>query len=366
MKISTTFVALISVLFAGLVDAQPVINRSHLYVPGKHVFAQNAANPAGNGSSGSNVTWDFSGLVPEDGIGNIYIGHADTTLFHSDFPGSNVAATASFGGFSYYNYLHVNNDGIEYLGDIIPGVTITTYSNAEQIVVFPLTMNTAWQDDFSYALDFFVSPIRTTAEGSLSALVDGFGTLVLPHTTFNDVLRLRTVTITADTTNLGLGISERVVTRDTSYVWLSPSYHGPLCASSYTHLTRTVYLMDVDTTIVDMETEEFRSFSFDPMSGETSSVPRDIAPGKYDLRISPNPFVQSIDLTFTSERSGLVRFALQDMYGRVVYAQMLQCHAGSNAQHISLPAMPAGVYLALLETPDGADVQKLIGTGNHR
>jgi hypothetical protein len=188
--------------------------------------------------------------------------------------------------------------------------------------------------------------------------VDGYGTLMLPQSTFDDVLRVRIIAEATDTSAIGNGLSERNFIHDTTFVWLSPSYHGPLCThvSSVTMRRTTLTIGD---TIVIPETLEYHGFSFDPMAEPSSSI-GDVSVGLHALHISPNPFGEIIHLEFVSDQSQEMLLSLRDLHGRILHHEALTAVNGENAVQVTLPPMPSGTYVALLSSRDGVDMQKLI------
>jgi hypothetical protein len=249
---------------------------------------------------------------------------------------------------------------------VIPGFTIgiSTYSNPATLLEFPLTYQTQWTDVFEYELNF--QGLTTyMAEGDTKGEVDGYGTLVLPQGTFEDVLRVKEISFTTDTASLGFGIYERSYIYDTLYFWLSPTHPGPLCSYNRNY-ERSVYsLISGDTVMIEEEIEESETFSFDPMV-EPTSASHDITIGEFGMQVSPNPFGSVLDLSFKMENPDAMEFTLQNVNGTAVFHHKLSAQAGENAIRISLPELTPGIYVAVLRSSSGGDVQKLIGIGGSR
>ncbi|HLF63533.1 MAG TPA: T9SS type A sorting domain-containing protein [Saprospiraceae bacterium] len=353
------FLTLISIT-----TAQPTIFRENFFAPGDEIFILDSDVIPDPGMSGENRTWDFSTIPVGKDVIRIGIANADTTQYFADFPNSNIAEVSTFDGGQNIEYDRVTNSIFELLGSVTPGVATLTYSNPLTYLEFPFTYSSQWQDTYANTFDFIINPITITTEGMVNTLIDGYGTLILPHATFNDVLRLKVIDESTDTTDLGQGLSEKNVNHDTSYYWVSPSYHGPLCAYSRTVSERTVYLTTKDTVIADHETNESTSFSFDPMSG--GSAVRDVQSGKFALYVSPNPFERTLSMEFTVDQSSEMQLILQDLGGNIVFQQTVSAQAGANEVVLNLPEIPSGAYIALLQSAKGADVQKLIRIGGTR
>lgn len=352
--ISTT----LFVTLAVILSAQPTITRGDLFGPGDEIFSVDVTIVPDAGPSGENVVWDFSSVQPDIEVFGQLAVLADTTPYFADYPQSNIALYTEALGTQVYQYSLVDNSAVQQMGSVIAGFTQEIFQDPATYITFPCTYNSQWDDDFAFTITFDVNPIVTTGEGSLEAVVDAYGTLILPHATFNDVLRIRIVENSSDSTDLGLGFAERNVNLDTSYHWISPSYYGPLCSRSKLIQQHYAYLITPDTVIVDVETINDASFTYDPMSG--GSATQNVQPGRYALHVSPNPIAETVQVSFTTQQPGNMQFLLQDLRGMVIYRQTLNVQAGDNMVTLTLPEMPAGAYIAFLQSADGADVQKLI------
>lgn len=357
MKIIVTTSLCITV--AVVLSAQPTITRDNLFRPGDEIFQVDVPIIPDPGPSGANVVWDFSAVQPDPEVYGQEAVLADTTPYFNDYPQSNIALYTEALGTQIYQYMLLDDNSFEQMGSVIAGFQNEIYQDPATYLVFPFTYNSQWQDDFAFTSSFQINPTITTTEGSLETLVDAYGTLILPNATFTDVLRVRIVENSTDTTDFGLGIAEKNVNIDTSYHWISPSYYGPLCSRSKLIQQHYAYLITPDTVIVDVETLNDASFVYDPMSG--GSATQNIQPGKYALHVSPNPFEKTVNVSFTSSQPDEMQFLLQDLRGNLIYHETLNVQAGDNNVTVTLPDFPAGVYIAFLQSSsDGADVQKLV------
>lgn len=157
--------------------AQPVINASNVTfnLESEAFFAEtDGFDP---GPPGANRTWDFSELELTPIGGNETILPAGTP-FISTFPTSNFcnATTGeSAGGFTYFRY---DTQKMELLGDAYTGIGIFSFgANAKTYIEFPYTYNRVISDTY------------TQDNISFTATYDGYGTLVLPFGTYQNVVR---------------------------------------------------------------------------------------------------------------------------------------------------------------------------------
>jgi hypothetical protein len=161
-----------------------------------------------------------------------------------------------------------------------------------------------------------------------------------------------------DSTDLGLGIVEKVVSTSTSYFWYSSVHPGPLCIreSSEGMQIAIVEGLPNDTIAIDPDS----TFSFDP-TATTSSIEFYQADA-FELRASPNPFSDRLDLTFTNDNAGRLEFELRNNLGQVVSQRVIDPINGQNSITIETGALPAGAYVAILKNKDEGSVIRILKT----
>ena len=140
----------------------------------------------------------------------------DNVPGNADFP------TADFvwrlNGFETYNFYEVTDDSITLVGGVsLSGGEInflTIYTNPEDGFQLPMT----YGDNYTYYSefdDYFLGNYIASGDRNGSVEVDGFGTLITPDGTFEDVLRLRI-------TETSFGIT------NTQHAWLSAQSFIPI------------------------------------------------------------------------------------------------------------------------------------------
>jgi len=344
------------------VFSQPVITRNHLMFPGDDFVTASVAVVPDPGSGGAQVIWDFS-AVQQEGVSGFAVEEADETPYASDFPGANIAFVDPSPNASFYQYHFIDGNAWEEHGSVSAGSTTPyrlNYDDPRTFLQFPVMYNGQWQDNYTYTLEYYTAPPYTTlGEGSVDVSVDGYGSLILPQATFSDVLRVQIIGESTDTTVLGQGLYERNYLHDTTYVWLSPSYHAVLCTYITSVIERITTVISGDTMNFP-ETIEFVGFSFDPTAEPSSSLHDPVQPGIYALWISPNPVEQRMNVEFSSPEAQEMELSLQDQTGRCAYHQVIPAHQGENHVEVILSEIPSGMYVAWLKSWDGVDVQKII------
>lgn len=92
--------------------------------------------------------------------------------------------------------------------------------------------------------------------------------------------------------------------------------------------------------------DHYPVFSQYRMLGPTALL---TAPAEEGLQIYPNPFAQELLLLFRNA-PGNVQLRLMDVTGRVLYQQLVRSPQAAQAQRLSLPSLPPGLYYLQVQT----------------
>jgi hypothetical protein len=178
-------IALFGLLFfAVATNAQPVITSSTSLPPLGYTDTVSVVSTTNFGAAGANVTWNFGSLaaVPND---ILHVVTPVSTPYSSSFPTATYALkyTSFSGNTLFYEYSQVNSNAWEILGGGIGSSTSANYS-ADPRIRFPLP--------FSY-LDTRTDVVQQTGAATYTQTItyDGYGTLIVPGATYNDVVRLK-------------------------------------------------------------------------------------------------------------------------------------------------------------------------------
>ncbi|MDX1406501.1 MAG: hypothetical protein R3330_00160, partial [Saprospiraceae bacterium] len=196
--------------------AQPTITSNVVAQIGTEITTEIAEDAPDPGPAGANVEWDFSDIMKEDSavtVSFIYV-PSDTTQYYNSFPESNVCLYGI--GFGSYNYYLHTNEKLEDLGNAFGNFRLL-YTDPRTIVEFPFTFGSAFTDD--YATTSQIAGVNMYGWGTVQASGDAYGRIRLPESDFDNVLRIMTMDERIDSTDLGLGIIEKVHTTTTSYIW---------------------------------------------------------------------------------------------------------------------------------------------------
>lgn len=340
-----------SLLLVSLSIAQPTVTRDWIGKLGDEVVVTFSTEVPDPGPSGAAQTWDFSGIEGDTiALGFAFIDPIGTPYF-ADFPNSNISLSQSKIGI--YGYLEISDDRWEDWGSAFT-TTSTVYDDPQTEMVFPFDYQDSFTDDYSYITDLF--GVNQYGSGSVRVEYDGYGTLILPNGTFDDCVRIKVTDSGVDSTDLGLGIKEKIVFESTTYFWYSRAHPGPLCQRDYSESTQ-IAIVDAlpnDTMALDPDS----TFSFDPSA--TSSGLTYFKADAFELSMSPNPFTESINLAFTAEESGMLEVELKTINGQLVYSQRISAAPGANNITVNPPDLPSGNYLLILRDNNQGAIRKAV------
>ena len=198
--------------------AQPTLTSANFPQVGDE-FSRINANPSTvlPGAAGANVFWNFASLVPTSGSNSgQYVTPSSTTL-GSTFPTADVANVSG----TYVTYYDVTSAQSSWIG-ADNGGTLITFSDPLLEMTYPFTYGATFSDigDRQYNVGVVVGS-RLTRD----VIADGYGTLVLPNATYENVLRVRIEETYRDTTPNPTQYFERESTR---YEWYSETERYPL------------------------------------------------------------------------------------------------------------------------------------------
>jgi hypothetical protein len=175
--------------------AQPVITTNNIPQLGDAVTIGLCSDivdaDALNTSAGAIQTWDFSGLTETEEQMFTFVDPA-TTFWANDYPGANLCGVSWTGSHSYY---HVGSGALETSGNaqIVPGtapedtIKMIYSTDIERIVPLPYTYLDQSTDNFAGSFSF--GALVGTMDGNISFEADGYGTLILPNGTYENVVR---------------------------------------------------------------------------------------------------------------------------------------------------------------------------------
>jgi hypothetical protein len=307
--------------------AQPVIQSTDLSLPFGtevtiHSTDYHAAGPATN-----NFVLDLSNLTIGPASSSVVL-DPSTTPYGSYFPDATYSSTAMVNQ-QNYSYTQVTSTVENVLGVYGPDLQII-YTNPQQVGKFPLSLGTNWNDSFSGTQT--VSGIVVDRSGTSTGNYNGYGTVILPFGTFNNVAR---VEMTQSYTDTYMGFSYNTVIHEVGYLL-------PGLATS---------LYSTNSTVSDiggsMDTLATGSFVIDPAAVGIHENNRPIA-----AILSPNPAINATSLLLTGNASPGLAVSVFDATGRLV--RSVPVAGGEQRLTIDVAGLRPGLYVVRATDEDGA------------
>lgn len=212
--------------------AQPVLTRDLIYQRGETftVIDANVENVQ-PGPGGANQTWDLSAATRGTASNDFTLTWIDPSEApgSSMFPDANLAEkqTTEQGD----NYLFYQDTGSELLLiglDTLAGTG--TYDNVATQFVYPTSFNGSWNDTWSGQLQLQNEAFGTVIadrSGEQTVTYDGYGTIITPAGTYQNVVRLRSTLYVRDAFSVsGIDVISEVTTEN--WVWLEPNTAYPV------------------------------------------------------------------------------------------------------------------------------------------
>lgn len=320
------YLRLITILFACpvIAKAQPVLTAANtLGTPGQSFTYMSAAyQPAG--ASGSNVTWDFSSLQPQNTtLLSFELPSAGTQA--AQFPDATLLRLVSTGQENYF--IH-NNDSLVVTGVVTSTGTVVDYTDEQVTLRFPFSFDSAFVDSFRA---HYISGTSGTRTGVDTVVADGFGTLKLPGGVYNNVLRVRVVSHYNDTIP-----QQPVLTfNDERYFFYQPGVHSYLM-----NINNTV-VMNGSTAISTVQTLNYFDFAMGIEEQQAKAT---------TLTIYPSPTRDKAIVSFPAVFASHVRLTIINAAGAVI--RQVAIARGQSQVGIDCSGLPAGLYLAQLQDGD--------------
>jgi hypothetical protein len=331
--------------------AQPIITRDWVGTPGDEISVLFTTDVPDAGPDGANASWDFSSVSPDTTQFDYLYVDPDTTPFFNSYPNSNLCQfLPDLGIYSYYK---IDNTSWEFLGSAF-GMFLNIFQNPKTTLIFPMNFEDSFTDDFSSTTSFF--GVTTFGTGNVQVTADAYGTLTLPTGTFDDVMRIKLIDEAVDSTDLGLGIVEKIHKTNITYIWLSSVHPGALCTRNVTESFQVALVppLPPDTLIRDPDS----IFFYDPTA--TSSAVPYFTNNAFELEVTPNPFVHNLNLNFTVDKGQDLKFEMQTINGQVIYSEDISSAPGYNNFVINVQRVPAGSYIAILRGEEEGSIRRLV------
>jgi hypothetical protein len=229
MKTKLLFICGLIFLFGMSIRAQiPTFTIANSQVIGDSIIIYRSDTLGLNqGSSGTNVTWNFSTL---DSIGAVYryTMSPSVTPYPILYPSSNRAEKTVSGTSTNYQFYNIQKDSMITVGTSGGVIDSTIYSNTDKAMIFPFTyLNTFY--DSSISISYYnTGGLSNRSYHSRTTTADGYGTLILPNATYTNVLRYKVVHNEIDSLFSGANFNSKTTWYIEEYLWVDAGYRAYL------------------------------------------------------------------------------------------------------------------------------------------
>lgn len=317
--------------------AQPVLTESGLpYIGNIFRMVQCDTTNVDPGMAGANITWDFSGLVLAGDTNSTFIVDPSTTLNSAFFPNSDYTARTA----DEYRYHSHDADGLYLDGVEFPQLGAVPFDSSATLLSFPFT----YQDSQSnnYTANFQYIFFTAYRNGTVTAVADGHGTLILPNGTHTNALRVKTIEQSRDS-------ASAAVTNDsysTSYGWYVPGWRSPVLIISHF----------VSTGVLNSEVRLVEYLSTDTTNAALSPLLQSL-----DFKLAPNPAQGLTHAQLHLPKAQPLKLSLLDMQGRRQDFHYKQNQAQGHLNiPIDLEGLTPGLYLLQVQVGEQMSYAKML------
>jgi len=328
-----------------LQDVTPAIGSTVLTVNGPHIEP---------GPGGADQTWDFSGMTAQST-------NERTCLAPEGLPESESFPDATHVWFfqssgQQYTYTAYSGNTIDEIGFYSLGqnATIhTTYTDPLSQPVFPLNYGDTFSDSFENQtlneVDLGQTNLLFVNEevGTYEAVVDGYGTLITPMGTYEDVLRIYIETeidwtVSSDGVETGSGARTR-----SEYLFYKAGYATPLVTMGIT----TLY----------SDGEEVNVTPYGIYFASSTVGIDEISSPFSGIELFPVPTQNHFNLKIQSEETIVANVSMFSVDGKLVSEWPgLYLQTGNNEQLFHLPELPEGLYILRIATGNSSESRRLV------
>jgi hypothetical protein len=319
------------------------------------------------GTSGNNQTWDYSDLSANSAERVDFVSVADAGFTYSfvfglPFSGSYsdmaqsgviplpqllldginaLGLGVTFG--ETYNFFKREANGLVQKGfgaDVSGFGLPVQYSNPDEIIPIPLTLNNTSSVDYTYELELPSIGVWSVTAERINE-VNGKGTLILPNATYQNVYRIRSSissqnTISSD--QLPAFLNGVPIPRDeVKYLYIAPSLGFPVLEIT----AASIFGFEVVSKVI------YRATPVDYTSVEENEISA--------FQLFPNPANSHLTIQTDLKNSQKLTFEIIDSQGKLIWSTSRQALAGSVTEQVSLneSSMANGIYLLKITPESG-------------
>ena len=325
MRIHYTALLALATLVA---NAQPTLTTGSANpAPGDNITMAQCEYVA-PGPTGAGITWNHAVLTTTSTNTSSYVTAASTGL-SGTYPNATVAYD---GGSGTYLFYREDASGYEQDGFVL-GTTSSTCSDRVVLLPYPLSYGGSWTDNGTCSVTDGTSTWDRTS--TVGGTADGWGNLVLPYGTVNNVLRVHW------TEGLVDNQYDPPSTTDFDYYsWFKPGVPGPVFSTVMVEGSVFGFdFSDSSATVIDAGA-----------IGVEELLRHDIG-----VALMPNPAQDRAEVVFGLGAGRTAVIDVLDLGGRPVRTVRRNTRsAGPQRESLDLTGLPAGAYLVRVTDDTGA------------
>lgn len=352
--------SLLFLLFAPFVwlQAQPVITSNAMVQLGESAQVQFATDGFNPGAGGANVAWDFSQLQ-DDTLAFTWEALSPVgSPFVDSFPNANLAFRSPVQAGLQENWIYYAWDASAETLNLHGSAAIITDSasqdtfyyvltpNPKLVQTFPFQNGDSYTDSFDGRNTVSVSnfTLVQARNGTITVEADGYGSLVTPAGTFQNVLRVKT---TEQITDMYMGFpTNQTITR---YTWYSADEKYLLLhmdsiviqpTGGPTNFTESVFYRDGSPMVSNAEMQNAE---------------------QWRLEVFPNPVengASHLQVRYQLDGMQAGKIVLRNMIGQEL--RSFKAASGVQVQQLDLQGISPGIYTVQLQQGDQTATRKVI------
>lgn len=337
---------LLTLMLASAVEAQIILNLDRKPVIGDSFTTKYMDTTGVNeGSSGSNIAWDFSSLIATGEQWNVQYVDPSEAPNNTLYPNADLAV--SYDGLAHTFY-DTDGNSVYSLGVAYEEFAMV-YSNSEKVAEFPFTLSSTFVDSFNASYELGEG-LETRNSGRIKMAGDAFGTIVLPDGSTRAALRVKIDRESSDTllvTGIPIGIN---TFRSTTYQWYINENKYPVLGISYVEMQTNGIISKYKQ--IDYNTET---------PTDINEEPKQIV-NEFELSQNfPNPFNPSTIISYSIPQSSFVTLKVYDIIGNEVATLVNQNQqAGKYDIRFDARNLSNGVYMYSIKTDNFTSTKKMI------
>ncbi len=346
---------LLGLLLAQFSMAQPVLEANHLPPVGTYITLDRMSfDGIAPGSAGPNQVWDFSAYVPNGTTEYLSYLAAESSPYYANYPQANRVSLCELpNGLTEWKYYQQTTNALTQLGlvkEYVTGANPIRYefTNSGTAYTFPAGIDSGLTDNYRIYSNESMGLAYTAyyESGTISYLVDGYGTLTTPSGTYPNTLRIKhrktIVDSTFNTMPFGPPSLEIKYTNGTRYEWLrfDAGFAIP------------VWSIEMDT----VSTPGAPATYHVRVSQANIGLPSTTKTEENDktLVLYPNPATDKVILMLKKD----AQVSVIDLSGRVVHKQHFEI-SGNSLPEMDVSRLPVGLYTVLSYGKDYLSLGKI-------